>query len=131
MQFPSPPHILSSNQTDPLNPYPTRHGIICDHGCISGPWRNAPILSLRFHSTGNSDFLQFEFVRQLSSDPKNIVIALVRNKPATEQAVAAEIARDNVFVVEGDITNYDSLKVRQYGFFLSLSFCFLLLEFFC
>jgi hypothetical protein len=52
------------------------------------------------------------------------VIALVRNKPATEKALEAEIARDNVFVVEGDITNYDSLKVREDS---ALKFIFFLL----
>jgi hypothetical protein len=73
--------------------------------------------------------LQFEFVRQLSKDPKNTVIALARNKLATEKAVATEIARDNVFVVEGDITNYDSLKVRE-DFALELVFFLFFASFF-
>jgi hypothetical protein len=45
-----------------------------------------------------------------------VVIGLVRNKVATEEKIAKEIGR-KVYVVEGELTNYDSLKV-------SLNKCF-------
>ncbi|KAL3443199.1 hypothetical protein BJX65DRAFT_208899 [Aspergillus insuetus] len=59
--------------------------------------------------TGASRGLGFEFIRQLSADPANVVIGLVRNKAATEEKIAKEIGR-KVYVVEGELTNYDSLK---------------------
>jgi hypothetical protein len=39
-----------------------------------------------------------------------VVIGLVRNKAATEAKIAKEIGR-KVYVIEGELTNYDSLKV--------------------
>ena len=53
---------------------------------------------------------QFEFLRQLSSDPANTVIGLARNKEATD-IKTAELKRTNVHILEGDLINYDSLKV--------------------
>jgi hypothetical protein len=50
----------------------------------------------------------------LSSDPNNTVIGLVRNKPATEKRVATELSgRSNITILEGDVTKYDTLKVRN------------------
>lgn len=57
-------------------------------------------------------WIQFEFLRQLSSDSNNIVIGLVRNKAATDQAVAHELAgRSNIHILEADITDYEAIKV--------------------
>jgi hypothetical protein len=40
----------------------------------------------------------------------------VRNKAATEEKIAKEIGR-KVYVVEGELTNYDSLKVSHDSYF--------------
>lgn len=66
---------------------------------------------------------QFEFLRQLSADPANLVIGLVRNKPATEAKVAQDLKRENIRIVEGDLADYDSIKVRLSG--PSKAHCFL------
>ncbi|KAL4905243.1 hypothetical protein BDW74DRAFT_153286 [Aspergillus multicolor] len=60
--------------------------------------------------TGASRGLGYEFLRQLSADPNNLVIGLVRNKAATEEKVANELKRDNIHIVQGELTDYDSLK---------------------
>ncbi|KAK2590064.1 hypothetical protein QQS21_012252 [Conoideocrella luteorostrata] len=61
--------------------------------------------------TGVSRGLGFEFLRQLSSDPKNTVVGLVRDPAATKQKVSAELAgRSNIHILAGDLTNYDGLK---------------------
>ncbi|GAW25698.1 putative short chain dehydrogenase [Rosellinia necatrix] len=61
--------------------------------------------------TGVSRGLGFEFVRQLSGDPANLVVGLVRNKLATEKKVAAELGdRSNIRILTADLTKYDSLK---------------------
>jgi hypothetical protein len=50
----------------------------------------------------------------LSENPDNIVVTIVRNKTATDSKVTAEIpGRKNIFVIEGDLTNVDSLKVSS------------------
>jgi NAD(P)-dependent dehydrogenase (short-subunit alcohol dehydrogenase family) len=55
--------------------------------------------------------MQFEFVRQLSEDPNNLVIGLVRDKSATEKKIAAEFGgRTNVHILTGDLANYETLK---------------------
>ncbi|EXJ90068.1 hypothetical protein A1O3_03136 [Capronia epimyces CBS 606.96] len=59
--------------------------------------------------TGVSRGIGFEFLRQLSSDPAKTVIGLVRNKPATDAKVAA-LNRTNIHILEGDLTDYESLK---------------------
>ena len=48
----------------------------------------------------------------MSKDPANTVIGLVRDKAATDAKVTKELSRDNVHIIAGDITDYDSLKVR-------------------
>lgn len=54
---------------------------------------------------------QFEFLRQLSSDPNNTVVGLVRDPAGTKQKVAAELPdRSNIHILAGDLTDYDSLK---------------------
>lgn len=53
----------------------------------------------------------FELVKQISEDPKNLVVGLVHDKAATEKKVAAELgARSNVNILHGDPTSYASLK---------------------
>jgi hypothetical protein len=59
--------------------------------------------------------VQYEFVRQYSSDPENIVIGIVRNKTATEQKVSKDAdlkTRTNIHILEADLTDYNALKVR-------------------
>ncbi|KAL6797457.1 hypothetical protein GGI42DRAFT_362116 [Trichoderma sp. SZMC 28013] len=52
-----------------------------------------------------------EFVRQLSSHPSNTVVGLVRDKTATEQAIAQELpGRSNIHILQADITDYDAVK---------------------
>lgn len=53
---------------------------------------------------------KFEFIRQLSSDPKNTVVALVRDKETTEKKIADELGVSNITVVQADITDSDALK---------------------
>jgi hypothetical protein len=56
---------------------------------------------------------QWEFLRTLSSNPKNTVIGLVRNKPETEKRVSEELSdRSNITILHGDLDDYGSLKVR-------------------
>lgn len=57
------------------------------------------------------DPAQFGFVKNISEDPKNLVVGLVRDKAGTEKKVAAELGdRSNVHILHGDLTNYASLK---------------------
>ncbi|KAI1747825.1 NAD(P)-binding protein [Xylaria castorea] len=60
--------------------------------------------------TGASRGLGFEFLRQLSGNPNNVVVGLVRDKATTDKKVAAEINRPNIHIVQADMTDYDSLK---------------------
>ncbi|KAF2129904.1 putative short chain dehydrogenase [Dothidotthia symphoricarpi CBS 119687] len=61
--------------------------------------------------TGVSKGIGFELVKQISEDPKNLVIGLVRDKAATEKKVAAELGdHSNIHILHGDLTNYSSLK---------------------
>jgi NAD(P)-dependent dehydrogenase (short-subunit alcohol dehydrogenase family) len=50
-------------------------------------------------------------LKQISEDPSNLVVGLVRNKDATEKKIAAEFgARSNIHILHGDLTNHASLK---------------------
>ncbi|KAK7948803.1 uncharacterized protein PG986_009689 [Apiospora aurea] len=61
--------------------------------------------------TGVSKGLGFEFLRQISCDPKNTVVGIVRDKPRTEKRVAEELSgRSNITILEADMTVYDQLK---------------------
>ncbi|KAI1771482.1 NAD(P)-binding protein [Hypoxylon cercidicola] len=60
--------------------------------------------------TGASRGIGYEFLRQFSADPSAVVIGLVRNTAATEKKVAAEIGRSNIHILQGDLTDYESLK---------------------
>ncbi|KAL5333467.1 NAD(P)-binding protein [Aspergillus crustosus] len=61
--------------------------------------------------TGASRGIGWEFLRQLSADPANTVIGIVRNKPATEKRVTDELSgRRNIYILQGDLDDYDSLE---------------------
>ncbi|KAM7183489.1 hypothetical protein V8F20_012608 [Naviculisporaceae sp. PSN 640] len=61
--------------------------------------------------TGVSKGIGFEFLKQLSEDPQNIVIGLVRDKASTEKKVAQELgSRPNIHILHGDLTKYETLK---------------------
>jgi hypothetical protein len=62
----------------------------------------------------NSVHLQLEFLKNLSSDPSNIVIGIVRNVAETEAKVSAW-ERSNIHIIHGDMNDYDSLKVFYSG----------------
>ncbi|KAK2767465.1 hypothetical protein FQN54_003621 [Arachnomyces sp. PD_36] len=59
---------------------------------------------------GASRGIGFEFLRQLSANPANTVIGLVRNVKATEEKVATEINRSNIHLVQADLDSYELLK---------------------
>lgn len=57
---------------------------------------------------------QWEFLNQISSNPDNTVIGIVRNKPPTDQRVAEELSgRSNITILEADLTSYDAIKVLE------------------
>ncbi|KAJ7448017.1 hypothetical protein FB451DRAFT_1411581 [Mycena latifolia] len=58
--------------------------------------------------TGAARGLGLEFVNQLSADGNNTVFALVRSKSSASGLT--DLARPNVTVLEGDITDTESLK---------------------
>ncbi|KAF2828227.1 putative short chain dehydrogenase [Ophiobolus disseminans] len=61
--------------------------------------------------TGVSKGIGFEFLKQISQDPKNLFVGLVRDKAATEEKVTKELGdRPNVHILHADLTSYASLK---------------------
>lgn len=65
------------------------------------------------YPTTNPLLSQFGFIQVLSSNRKNTVIGLVRNKAATEEKLAEELgSSNNVYILEADITDYHALKVE-------------------
>ncbi|KAI1152955.1 NAD(P)-binding protein [Nemania diffusa] len=60
--------------------------------------------------TGASRGLGFEFLRQLSENPDNVVVGLVRDKAGTDKKVLEELNRPNIHIVQADLIDYDSLK---------------------
>lgn len=54
---------------------------------------------------------KFEFVNQLSANPANVVFALVRNLDTT--AKLKQLGRNNVHILQADVTDYNALKVRD------------------
>ncbi|KAJ2980345.1 hypothetical protein NUW58_g6968 [Xylaria curta] len=62
--------------------------------------------------TGVSSGLGFEILRQVSGNPNNTVIGLVRNKPSTEKKVAEELGdRPNVHILSiADISSPEDLE---------------------
>lgn len=62
------------------------------------------------------DYPQYEFLRQLSSDPANIVIGITLNKDDTEKKVAADKdleGRTNIHLLRADLCSFESLKVSR------------------
>ncbi|CAO2647874.1 Nn.00g087960.m01.CDS01 [Neocucurbitaria sp. VM-36] len=59
--------------------------------------------------TGASRGIGLAFLENISSDPANTVIGLVRNKAGTESKVAA-LNRSNIHLIQGDLNDYESLK---------------------
>lgn len=56
---------------------------------------------------------QWEFLNQISSNPDNTVVGIVRNKPSTDKRVAEELSgRSNITILEADLTSYDAVKVQ-------------------
>ncbi|BCS18256.1 uncharacterized protein APUU_11084S [Aspergillus puulaauensis] len=62
--------------------------------------------------TGASRGIGWAFVSILSSNPSNTVIALVRNKAATDKRVAEELpGRTNIHVLRADLDSYSDLEI--------------------
>ncbi|KAK2613114.1 hypothetical protein N8I77_000043 [Diaporthe amygdali] len=59
---------------------------------------------------GASSGIGFEFLRQLSLNPANTVIGLVRNVKLVEAKAKTEINRSNVHIIHGDLNSYEVLK---------------------
>lgn len=56
---------------------------------------------------------QWEFLNQISSNPDNTVVGIVRNKPGTDKRITQELSgRSNIAILEADLTSYDAVKVR-------------------
>lgn len=65
-----------------------------------------------FHEDDKTNYShQFEFLRQLSENPDNVVVGLVRDKAGTDKKVLEELNRPNIHIVQADLIDYDSLKV--------------------
>ncbi|KAI8965611.1 putative short chain dehydrogenase [Daldinia sp. FL1419] len=63
--------------------------------------------------TGVSKGLGYELLRQLSQDPNDIVIGLVRDKPTTVKKISEDSTlngRSNFHILQADLIDYDSLK---------------------
>ncbi|KAL3468888.1 hypothetical protein BJX99DRAFT_242533 [Aspergillus californicus] len=61
--------------------------------------------------TGASRGIGWAFLANISSNPDNTVIALVRNKAGTEKRVAEELTgRSNIHVVQADLLDYETLQ---------------------
>lgn len=52
-------------------------------------------------------------MRQLSENPNNVVVGLVRDKATTDKKVLSELNRPNIHIVQADLIDYDSLKVKS------------------
>lgn len=51
---------------------------------------------------------------ELSKNPSNKVIGLVRNKLTTDKLVIEQLGgRSNITILQADLTNYETLKVRS------------------
>ncbi|KAI1266382.1 NAD(P)-binding protein [Xylariaceae sp. FL1019] len=60
--------------------------------------------------TGVSRGIGYEFLRQLSADPDNVAVGLVRDKASTDKKVLAELDRPNIHIVEADLADRGSLE---------------------
>ncbi|KAK3995686.1 hypothetical protein QBC44DRAFT_320120 [Cladorrhinum sp. PSN332] len=66
--------------------------------------------------TGTSRSIGYEFLRQYSATPENIVLGIVRNKTATAEKIASDPElsnRANIHLLEADLTNYAALKAAS------------------
>ncbi|KAK3217234.1 hypothetical protein GRF29_1g2364138 [Pseudopithomyces chartarum] len=66
-----------------------------------------------FVITGASRGIGYEFLRQFSSEPGNVVIGLVRNKLATDRKISEDPTlkdRSNIHTFTVDITNYEHIQ---------------------
>lgn len=73
-------------------------------------WRRTRPVPYTTQASLTYTFGQFEFLRQLSIDPANTVIGLVRDIKSTKAKVTAEINRSNLHIIHGDLDSYQSLK---------------------
>ncbi|KAB5536209.1 hypothetical protein GE09DRAFT_1141760 [Coniochaeta sp. 2T2.1] len=63
--------------------------------------------------TGAARGIGYEFIRQYSANPSNLVIGTVRNKAATEKKVSEDPElkdRSNIHILEADVTKYSDLE---------------------
>ncbi|KAL2130279.1 hypothetical protein VTI74DRAFT_6673 [Chaetomium olivicolor] len=61
--------------------------------------------------TGVSGVLGFEFLRQISQDPGNTVIGLVRDKPRTDKKISELLGgRSNIHILQADLTDYNAIQ---------------------
>ncbi|KAK6088617.1 short-chain dehydrogenase [Seiridium cupressi] len=61
--------------------------------------------------TGVSKGIGFELVKQISEDPNNLVVGLVRDRVTTQKKVVNKLGdRSNVHILHGDLTSQASLK---------------------
>ncbi|TVY41346.1 putative oxidoreductase [Lachnellula occidentalis] len=60
--------------------------------------------------TGASRGLGFEYIRQLSATPSNIVFALVRNTTSSAKLTALAASNPNVHILQGDLTSPTQLQ---------------------
>ncbi|KAE8823867.1 hypothetical protein P3342_012494 [Pyrenophora teres f. teres] len=61
--------------------------------------------------TGVSKGIGFEFTKQLSEEPQNLIVGLVRNKDAAEKKMKEEFPnRSNIHILHADLSNHASLK---------------------
>ncbi|PLB49744.1 NAD(P)-binding protein [Aspergillus steynii IBT 23096] len=64
--------------------------------------------------TGASRGIGWEFLRQISSDPNNVVIGIVRDKATTERKVLQELpGRPNIHILQADLVDYAALKAAS------------------
>lgn len=100
-----------SSEQFPLNSVQYNHAIIPRDRSVPWTWRK--ILLSHLPSVILIGIYQFALLQQISENPDNIVITIVRNKSDTDSKIAVEIipTRKNIFVIQGDLTNLDSLKV--------------------
>lgn len=51
-------------------------------------------------------------MRQISENPDNIVVGLVRDKASTDERVRTELNRPNIHIVQADLLDHESIKVK-------------------
>lgn len=79
--------------------------------CIQGHWRLF-IFLVRPHLSLTA--AQFALLKNLSENPENIVIGLVRDKATTDKKIADEIGnRSNIHIFQADLLSFDDLKASS------------------